>query len=96
MLAHHTTRRVMEDVLGASIPLNQISREACRELLEILRWLSVNVTKKLPRLTVREAAMLAKKDERITTINATNLNAYASRKMSIISRVFSRTTRIWQ
>lgn len=75
MLAHHTTRRVVEDVLGSSTPISQISREACRELLDILRWMPVNAAKKYPRLTVRNVAELAKRDRRIKTINATNLNA---------------------
>ncbi|MFO1254901.1 MAG: site-specific integrase [Sphingomonadaceae bacterium] len=79
MLAHHTTRRVIEDVLGGETPLHEISREACRELLELLRWLPVNHSKKFGKLTVREAAAMAKADRRIKTINTTNLNAYMSR-----------------
>ena len=85
MLAHHTTRRVVEDVLGASTPMAQISREACRELLDILRWLPVNVGKKFPGLSVRDAAERAKKDDRIKTINATNLNAYMARLTTMLN-----------
>jgi len=79
MLAHHTTRRVVEDVLGSLTPISEISREACRELLDMLRWLPVNFTKKFPGLSVREATERAKNDGGITTINATNLNAYMAR-----------------
>jgi integrase len=79
MLAHHTTRRVIEDILGGETPLHEISREACRELLELVRWLPVNHSKKFGKLTVREAAAMAKADRRIKTINTTNLNAYMSR-----------------
>lgn len=39
MLAHHTTRRMVEGVLGANTPTEDISRELCRDLLETLRWL---------------------------------------------------------
>jgi integrase len=85
MLAHYSTRRVVENVLGPFTPISQISREACRELLDILRWIPVNVAKKFPRLTVREAAERAKQDRRITTINATNQNAYMSRLSTMLN-----------
>jgi integrase len=79
MLAHESTRRVVEDVLGASTPIAGITREQCRDLLETLRWLPVNHSKKLDKLSVREAAALAKRDDRIKTINPTNINAYMAR-----------------
>lgn len=85
MLAHRTTRNVMEDVLGASTPLRSITREDCRELLEILRWLPVNLRKKYPDLTVRSASELARQDHRIATINATNLNAYMARFVTMLN-----------
>jgi hypothetical protein len=78
-LAHDTTRRVVQDVLGASIPIAEITREQCRNLLETLRWLPVNHSKKHGKLSVCEAAALAKRDNRIKTINPTNLNAYMAR-----------------
>ena len=79
MLAHETTRRVVQDVLGASTPIAGITREQCRDLLETLRWLPVNHSKKHGKLSVREAAALAKRDDRIKTINPTNINAYMAR-----------------
>jgi integrase len=79
MLAHDATRRVVECALGATTPLGSLTREHCRELLELLRYLPVNFGKKYPKLTVREVVDLAKKDERIRTINPTNLNAYMAR-----------------
>lgn len=85
MLAHYTTRRVIEEVLGATTPIQGIGREACRELLELLRWLPVNHSKKFGKLTVREAAALAKSDRRIKTINTTNLNAYMSRFATMLN-----------
>jgi integrase len=48
-------------------------------LLETLRWLPVNHSKKHGTLSVRDAAELAKRDNRIKTINPTNLNAYMAR-----------------
>jgi integrase len=79
MLAHETTRRVVLDILGASTAVTAISREACRDLLETLRSLPVNFSKKHGQLSAREAATLGRGDKRIRTINPTNLNAYMAR-----------------
>lgn len=62
LLAHQTTCRVVKEVLGADTLVTSISRENCRELLDILRWLPVNHSKKYPKLTVRQAAARAKAD----------------------------------
>ena len=85
MLAHESTRRVVEDVFGASMPIADITREQCRDLLEILRWLPVNHSKKHGKLSVREAAALAKRDDRIRTINPTNINAYMARFATMLN-----------
>ncbi|MBB3941768.1 integrase [Novosphingobium fluoreni] len=85
MLAHHTTRRVIEDVIGSAKPISDITREDCRDLLETLRWLPVNLGKKYGMMPIREAARLAKSDERIKTINATNLNAYMARFTTMLN-----------
>jgi integrase len=79
MLAHQTTRRVVEDVLGADTPIASITRDQCRDLLETLRWLPVNMAKKFGDVRVRDAANTAKADHSIRTINSTNLNAYLAR-----------------
>jgi integrase len=79
MLAHQTTRRVVEDVLGADTPVASITRDQCRDLLETLRWLPVNMAKKFGDVRVRDAAKAAKADRSIRIINATNLNAYMAR-----------------
>ena len=79
MLAHQTTRRVVEDVLGASTPIASITRDQCRDLLETLRWLPVNMAQKFGDVRVRDAAKAAKADLSIRTINTTNLNAYMAR-----------------
>jgi len=85
MLAHHTTRRVIEDVFGSERSLATITREDCRDLLETLRWLPVNVGKKFGAIPIRDAASLARADARIKTINATNLNAYMARFATMLN-----------
>jgi len=79
MLAHHTTRRVVEDVLGADTLIANITRDQCRDLLELLQWLPANANKKFGGIGVRYAAKAAKADRSIRTINATNINAYMAR-----------------
>ncbi|WP_162792262.1 site-specific integrase [Novosphingobium sp. P6W] len=85
MLAHHTTRRVIEDIFGQEKLVTEITREDCRNLLETLRWLPVNVGKKFGAISIRNAASLAKADARIRTINATNLNAYMARFATMLN-----------
>lgn len=38
LLAHETTGRVVQNVLGSNLPLQAITREQCRDLLETLRF----------------------------------------------------------
>jgi integrase len=85
MLAHQTTRRVVEDVVGASTPITDITRETCRDLFETLRWLPVNYSKIYGHLTAREAAAIGKSDIKVRTINPTNLNAYMARFGSLLN-----------
>ena len=85
MLAHHTTRKVVEDVIGKDVPIADITRENCRELLDILRWLPVNFSKIYGDSPVRKVVELAKKDRKIQTINTTNINAYMSRFATMLN-----------
>ncbi|WP_306452539.1 site-specific integrase [Sphingobium yanoikuyae] len=85
MLAHQTTRRVVEDVIGASTPVTDITRETCRDLFETLRWLPVNFSKIYSDLSARDAAALGKSDRQVRTINPTNLNAYMARFSSLLN-----------
>ncbi|KEO87797.1 hypothetical protein EH31_06475 [Erythrobacter longus] len=85
MLAHHTTRRVVEDVLGASTPITSIEREDCRDLLDTLRWMPRNLAKKFSGINVRDAANSARNNSEIRTINTTNVNAYMSRFATMLN-----------
>ena len=85
LLAHQTTRRVVEDIIGGSTPITEITRETCRDLFEILRWLPVNYSKIYSDLSAREAAAIGKSDLKIRTINPTNLNAYMARFASLLN-----------
>jgi integrase len=85
MSAHQTTRRVVEDVIGASTPFTDITRETCRDLFETLRWLPVNYSKIYGNFSARDAAAMGKSDPQVRTINPTNLNAYMARFGSLLN-----------
>jgi hypothetical protein len=85
MLAHDTTRRVVEDVLGRSTSINDITRESCRDLFETLRWLPVNYSKIFGHLSVRAASALGKSNDQVKTINPANFNAYMARFRSMMN-----------
>jgi hypothetical protein len=85
MLAHHTTRKIVEEVIGKDVPIADITRKNCREFLDILRWLPVNFSKTYGDASVRNVVELAKKDGNIRTINTTNINAYMSRFATMLN-----------
>lgn len=45
-VAYKTTRRVVVAVLGPQTPVRSITRAQCRELIETLRWLPRNSSKR--------------------------------------------------
>ncbi|WP_328805822.1 site-specific integrase [Sphingobium yanoikuyae] len=85
MLAHVTTRRVVEDIIGGATPIADITRETCRDLFEVLRSLPVNYNKKYSNVSARDAAAMGKSDQKVRTINPTNLNAYMARFGSLLN-----------
>lgn len=53
--------RVLEEVLGADLPLASITRAKCIEVLDFLKKLPPNATKRFPKLTLSEAAAEAQR-----------------------------------
>lgn len=51
--------RVMEEVFGRDLPVGEISRAQCVQVLNFLKRLPPNATKRFPKLTLREAVQLA-------------------------------------
>ena len=51
---------VSGEVVGLDTPLRSIDREGCRRLLDMLRWLPSNPTKRFPKLTAVQASEMAK------------------------------------
>lgn len=73
---YENLRAMLFELWGRDRTLLSIDREACRDLLEVLRWLPSNQTKRFPKLTAIQAATLAKERGLATTLTAASVNGY--------------------
>lgn len=77
------------EVIGAVIPLDKpvrdIDRDDCRRLLEILRWVPTNPTKRFPKLGIVQAAEMAKRKTLTSTLGPATINAYLNRLSSVLN-----------
>jgi hypothetical protein len=85
MLAHANSRKVAEEVLGASRPIADVSREYCRRPFETLRSLPTKYSKNYRALTIHDAVERARRDHKIKTTNITNIKAYIARFGSMLN-----------
>jgi integrase len=76
---------IVYEVWGADAPVRSISRDQCRELVDTLRWLPSNSTKRYPKLSTIEAAQMAREKRLKTVLNAATVNAY----LNILSTAFN-------
>jgi hypothetical protein len=74
-VAHVTTRKWVVEVFGGDTPITDISREACREFVDLLRSMPQHADKRFPNMSIREAVSAAKKRNEKRLINTANLNA---------------------
>src|SRR5260370_85410 len=59
-MIYENTIAVAGAVVGLDTPLRSIDREGCRGLLDMLRWLPSNPSKRFPKLTAIQASEMAK------------------------------------
>ncbi|AMU94212.1 hypothetical protein AOA14_06280 [Sphingopyxis terrae subsp. terrae NBRC 15098] len=78
-VAHVTTRKWVVEVFGGDTPITDISREGCREFVDLLRSMPQHADKRFPNMSIREAVSAAKKQNERRLINTANLNAYVNR-----------------
>ncbi|MFN3521282.1 MAG: hypothetical protein ACK4YQ_03460 [Phenylobacterium sp.] len=71
---YDSLKAIVTDVWGEGRQLQSIDRDACRELLEVLRWLPTNPTKRFPKLTAMQAAKMAKEKKLTSTLSAASVN----------------------
>ena len=78
-IAHATTRKWVVEAFGEQTALTGITREACRDFVELLRNMPAHADKRFPNLSIREAVDAAKVKGEKRLINAANVNAYINR-----------------
>lgn len=75
-IAYRMTSRLILAILGSDTPIKSISRSDTRDVLEVLRQLPSNATKRFPRLSPRAAVEQSIGRSDIPRMSAANVNAY--------------------
>ncbi|MDP3174907.1 MAG: tyrosine-type recombinase/integrase [Phenylobacterium sp.] len=75
MIYNHTIP-IVGEVLGMDTPLRSIDREACRRLMDMLRWLPTNSKKRFPKMTAIQASEMAKAKKLTSTLGYAAINSY--------------------
>ncbi len=83
--AYETSRRLAVSVIGAEIPMADISRVHCREYLEVLRYMPRNAAKLFPNLTAREASEKARLNPDIKVMSPANANVCLANLSSFLN-----------
>ena len=76
---------VVSGVWGADIALDDIDRAKCRELLDVLRTLPSNPTKRFPKMTMVEASRMAKETGLTTVLSAGSINGYMAKLRTLLT-----------
>ncbi|MEQ1514877.1 MAG: DUF6538 domain-containing protein [Usitatibacteraceae bacterium] len=74
--AYETTRTVALEMLGGQTAISDLTRADLRQLIDVLRFLPRNSSKLFPKLSLREAAELARSNPAIKRISTANVNVY--------------------
>jgi len=85
ILAYENTFEVIGAVIDLDTAICEISRDDCRCLLETLRWVPSNSTKRYPKLNIVQAAEMAKRKKLASTLNPATINAHLNRLSSVLN-----------
>jgi len=85
VLLYENLRDVVRGIWGVDIPVGDIDRTACRDLLDLLRCLPSNPAKRFPKLTLVEAAQMAKAKGLTSTLTAASVNGYMVKLRSVLN-----------
>ena len=91
--AYETTRRFAVGVLGENVPIDSLARSHCRDYLEVLRHMPRNAAKRFPKLSLRAASDLARKQGGIELVSAANANAHLANFSSFLNWAVARRLR---
>ncbi|MHA3842463.1 site-specific integrase, partial [Sphingomonas aestuarii] len=78
-ISHTTTRRWVVETFGEQTPLTEITREGCRQFVDLLRNMPSHADKRYPDLEMKQAVAAAKAKGEHRLINTANVNAYLNR-----------------
>jgi integrase len=76
---------ITSSLWGEDRLLTSIDRAACRDLLELLRWLPSNPVKRFPSLNAVQAAKMAKKTALKSTLSAGSINGYMAKLRALMT-----------
>ncbi len=83
--AYETSRKLAVSVIGADMPLSDVSRLHLRDYIDVLRFLPKNATNRFPKLTAREAAAKARADGDENVMTAANANVCIANLSSFLN-----------
>ncbi|WP_093454608.1 phage integrase SAM-like domain-containing protein [Sphingomonas sp. YR710] len=84
LVGYRTTYSTILAIIGPEMPVENITREVCRELLSVLQELPSNARKRWPKLSPREAAAKAKVD-RTPSMSSANINEYMNKFSTLLN-----------
>jgi integrase len=84
-MAYETTRRLALAILGEDTPIRSITRAQCRELIDVLRWLPSNASKRFPGVGPVEIAARAKAEHLPSLISPANINTYLNKLCGVFN-----------
>lgn len=85
VMAYENAFDVIGEVIDLDRPIRDIGRDDCRRLLDTLRWVPSNPTKRFPKLSIIQAADMARRNKLTSTICPATINAYLNRLSSVMN-----------
>ncbi|CUW37258.1 putative phage-related integrase [Magnetospirillum sp. XM-1] len=84
LIAYESIYGLLIELIGENTPISKVTREVCRDVLDTLRSMPANATKKYPKLSSREAAEKARK-EGLPMISSATVNGYTNKLSSLLN-----------
>ncbi|WP_414474286.1 tyrosine-type recombinase/integrase [Microvirga sp. M2] len=84
LLAYRSAYGRLIELISPEMPIKAITREVCRDVLDTLRYLPPNATKRYPRLSGREAAIRARA-EGLAPISALTINGHIQKLSALLT-----------
>jgi integrase len=85
VLAYETVFGLLIEIIGQDMPVSDISRETCREIMDTLRWLPPNSTKRYPNLTAREITQKTRNAGKASGLSPATVNGYMTKLSALLT-----------